>query len=79
MSEIAGSYLNSSPRNFFIFLFFLYKCCCRRKTNEDKDAERGSDHFVLDNIDGTKKESVVLVNDGFDSQEDNDPPVGQLL
>ncbi|XP_046858980.1 uncharacterized protein LOC124452463 isoform X2 [Xenia sp. Carnegie-2017] len=57
-----------------LLLLVLYLCCCRRKTNEDKDAERGSDHFVLDNIDGTKKESVVLVNDGFDSQEDNDPP-----
>lgn len=48
---------------------------CTRKSQTTRDAERGLNYFALDDIDGSKKETTVLVNEGFDDQDEADTPV----
>ena len=39
--------------------------------------ERGPNYFTMDNLDGSKKESTVLANEGFDDQETSHTPVSR--
>ncbi|XP_028408151.1 tyrosine-protein phosphatase non-receptor type 20-like [Dendronephthya gigantea] len=56
----------------------IYLCCTHRKP-DNKDVERSPNYFAMDNIDGAKKESTVLVNDGFDENEGTHTPVSERI
>ena len=43
------------------------------------DVERSPNYLAMDNIDGAKKESTILVNDGFDENEGANTSVSEAV
>ena len=47
------------------------------KRSDTIEIERGHNHFAMDDMDGSRKETTVLVNEGFDEHEGAHTPVGR--